>query len=229
MSPPRPTAPPSLRPVRPLDAGSLLLVRPGNDGPEILMGRRPPKSAFIPDAFVFPGGKVDAGDRHAHPGSRLSPVISTRLATASPTSARALAMAAVRETFEETGLLLGERGDVGHSSHESWQRIRALGQAPALARLDYLGRAITPTNSPIRFHARFFVAEASHASGHLKSNGELADLHWVALSKADRLPVVDVTEFMIHELRRRLARPDGEDRRQVLFSYRRGQPAPRYF
>ena len=73
-----------------------------------------------------------------------------------------VAVAAVRETYEETGLLLG--------------RLIAGRLEPALSGLDHIVRAITPTDSPIRFHARFFLADIASASGTLRGNGELLDL-----------------------------------------------------
>ena len=64
-------------------------------------------------------------------------------------------MAAVRETFEETGLFLGAPGDVGETHNESWNQVRALGLAPDLAKLEYVGHAITPASKAFRFNARF--------------------------------------------------------------------------
>jgi 8-oxo-dGTP pyrophosphatase MutT (NUDIX family) len=61
-----------------------------------------------------------------------------------------------------------------------------MGLAPDLRHLDYLGRAITPPDSPIRFHARFLVADAEHARGELGGSGELLNLHWLAIDEAVR-------------------------------------------
>ena len=141
--------------------------------------------------------------------------------------ARALAVAAVRETFEETGLLLGVAGDVGRVAGPSWAAMRALGMAPALNHLSYIGRAITPTDSPIRFHARFFLAQARHVAGKLAGSGELLDLRWVTLAQARRLPSIDVTEFMLEQGGHLLGggKPRG---RAPLFSYRGNRPVVRY-
>jgi len=221
--------PPDPRPVRPRDAGTLILLRDGPKGPEVLMGRRPPKAVFIPDAFVFPGGKMDASDRKAAAATPLRPEIAGHAAPGDPNRARALAMAAIRETFEETGLLVAGKGDVGTVADPTWREMRRLGLAPALDKLGYVGRAITPSDRPLRFHARFFAVRAEHAQGRLRGNGELADLHWVPLSEADRLPLVDVTEFMVGEVRRLLALPARERRGlRPLFGYRRGTPHVRY-
>ena len=91
----------------------------------------------MPDVWVFPGGRVDPSDAHSPVHSELSPAVAAKLESRwSPARARALAVAAVRETFEETGLAFGELVD---------------GQLhPSLDRLDYLARAITPTMTATR-------------------------------------------------------------------------------
>ena len=112
-------------------------------------------------------------------------------------------MAAVRETFEETGLFLGAPGDVGETHNESWNQVRALGLAPDLAKLEYVGHAITPASKAFRFNARFFYAWESDMSGELGGSGELADLAFLDIEKALELPLVDVTQFMLEEIIRR--------------------------
>lgn len=98
-------------------------------------------------------------------------------------------VAAIRETFEESGLAVGQYCEQTGSL------------LPDLKALQYLGRAITNTNRPIRYHARFFAADASHAHGTLQGNGELLDLCWIQPTEAiATLPLVDVTEFFLREL-----------------------------
>jgi 8-oxo-dGTP pyrophosphatase MutT (NUDIX family) len=146
----------------------------------------------MPHLWVFPGGRVDPKDARAPASSELSPEVATKLtARWSPARARALAIAAVRETFEETGLAFGRLVD--GELH------------PDLARLDYLARAITPTLSPIRFHARFFLTDTEGASGHLGGNGELLDLRWLPILEAMELPIINVTRFVLGETARHLA------------------------
>jgi 8-oxo-dGTP pyrophosphatase MutT (NUDIX family) len=202
--------------VRPRDAASLVLVDESGDEPAILMGRRHSRMKFVPDAFVFPGGKLDPEDETACPAT---PLISPAFGPKS----EALAMAAIRETFEETGLLLAGPGEVG--AGVSWEPFRARGLAPRLDVLEFVARAITPVESPIRFHARFFAASASEVTGTLAGSGELEDLAWYPLSKALALPMIDVTEFVLGEIGRRAA---GERRAHVpLFSYRNNRPVVR--
>ncbi|MGH6719356.1 MAG: NUDIX hydrolase, partial [Alphaproteobacteria bacterium] len=111
-------------------------------------------------------------------------------------------VAAIRETFEETGLLLADDAAFAPppalAEAPLWRALGGLGRAPALGRLAYVARAITPTLSPRRFNTRFFMADAAYARGELVSEGELLDLRWVALADVARiLPVVDVTQFVL--------------------------------
>ncbi|KAB7740200.1 NUDIX domain-containing protein [Parvibaculum sedimenti] len=206
------------RSIRPRDAASLVLVDDQGDEPRILMGRRHARMAFVPDAFVFPGGKLDPDDFIARPATELPAAVNFG------PKARALAMAAIRETFEETGLLLAAPGEVGAEAAQSWAHFRECGIAPRLDALSALARAITPVGSPIRFHARFFTASASALEGTLAGSGELEDLDWYPLSEALKLPIIDVTEFVLHEVAQR--RNGGTDR-VPLYSYRNGQPLRR--
>jgi len=180
--------------ARPRDAASLVLLRGSRRDLEVLLGRRDPGSRFVPDLYVFPGGAVDRDDARARCASELRPSVARQLThRASPTRARALAVAAVRETFEETGLACG--------------RVERKRLLPQLDALDYLGRAITPTESPIRFHARFFVARARNLHGRLCGNGELHDLAWFPLQQALGLPMLDVTRLLIAEAAVRVGSP----------------------
>jgi 8-oxo-dGTP pyrophosphatase MutT (NUDIX family) len=191
------------RPVRPRDAATLVAWRRSRAGIEVLMGRRASRHRFVPGHYVFPGGRVDRRDYGAKVRSRLRGDVQERLcASCRPRLAHALAVAAARETWEETGLALGEA------------------TAPDLAALDYVLRAITPAQSPIRFHARFFAVEAERLSGKLEGNGELLDLAWRPVAECLRLPIVDVTEFL---LRRLLAGPPAAAPGVSLFSFRSGR------
>lgn len=204
--------------VKPRDAASLVLLRHGSDGPEVLMGRRHSRHAFIPDAFVFPGGKLDAEDRRIRTATNR---------TAPDAAQQALEAAAIRETFEETGLLLGTDGDIGQAASGTWQVFQQRGLVPDTRPLSLLARAITPAESPIRFHARFFVAENAPVEGTLAGSGELLDLDWYPLTRALALPVIDVTEFVLQEVIRRSSA--GSLQGPVAFwRYRRGTPVLTY-
>ncbi len=186
--------------VRPRHAASLVLTRRARDGLEVLMGRRPVKSSFAPDVFVFPGGKLDPVDRAATP-LRPLPAESARRAAASPALAEALAAAALRETAEETGLIL----------------------PPDHGALTLMARAITPTMSPIRFHARFFLADWDAAHGGHADSHELTDLGFRSLAEAAKLPLIDVTEAVLAAL----ADLESGTLRPFLFTYRGTRPQQR--
>src|SRR5271154_3830318 len=95
--------------VRPRHAATLIVVRRDGPAPRVLMGRRHGGHDFMPDKWVFPGGRVDRSDFHAPYATDLRPEVAAKLhLTAAPRRARALALAAVRETFEEAGLLLAK-------------------------------------------------------------------------------------------------------------------------
>lgn len=200
--------------TRPRDAASLVLVRGGRQGIEVLMGRRAARHRFLPHHYVFPGGRVDASDHRVRPLAPLRAEVEKRLmACCAAGRARALAVAAVRETWEETGLLLGQ--------------LEAGGLRPALDRLDYVLRAITPSASPIRFHARFFVANAVGAGGRLGGNGELLDLAWRPVEACLKLPIADVTEFMLRDIIGAPAKSRGA-RDVPVFAFRSGRVLVRY-
>ncbi len=203
------------RPVRSVDGASVVLVRGRGAKVEVLMGRRRPRAAFLPNIYVFPGGRVDPADYDVPGGIELRPDVAWRLARrcgASP--APALAMASIRETHEETGFLLGDPGAQHDAPRDATSPIwRAFAQAratPAFTRLEYVARAITPTYMPRRFNTRFFMVDARHAMGELRQGGELLDLRWVSLNGGwKNLNVVDVTEFVLGAVRERLALPPG--------------------
>lgn len=188
--------------VRPKDAASLALVRHDAGGPAVLLGRRAAGHRFAPDVFVFPGGRLDPSDHRVSVDLHGDVLLRTKR-HATPELARALAATAIRETAEETGLTLS-----------------------SAAALRYLGRAITPYASPIRFHARFFMADAADARGDLAGSGELVDLGWFAIPEALRLPLVDITEFMLHEIGRRLANPSATG--TPFYAYRGRRPIIRH-
>ena len=222
------TDPPEHPPATPRDAATLILARRRGGHIEVLMGKRSRKARFVPDVFVFPGGRVDPADWAAQPAEDLDVPLAQLAVRQSRRKARALGNAAVRETYEETGLLLTAPGDVGHSPDETWKDLRTQQLAPDLSRRSYLGRAITSPYSPIRFHARFFLANADHAGGELGGSGELSDLHWTRIDAAiAELPIIDVTEFMLKEVGKVMDDP-GALRSRPLFSYRRLVPYVRY-
>ena len=197
------------RAARPRDAASIVLLREAGDMVEVLMGRRRKRARFLPDIYVFPGGRVDAADRSVADGRfRLSAETERTLRRDTPnTSPLALALAAIRETHEETGYLLGRAASADAfsplPSTPFWSACREAGMMPDVAALDYIMRALTPTLSPRRFNTRFFLADGAACRGGLLVDGELEDLHWLPLDEAFDLPIIDVTELALTTARQR--------------------------
>lgn len=174
MSNPSPPPPSSgattepAQPVVPKPAASLLVLRDAGTPqvlPKVLMGMRGSRHKFMPNRLVFPGGRVDPEDHVATVATPLRPHVRGMLLRAADAAlAHAVGIAAARELEEETGLTLG--------------------LPPLLHGLDYLCRAITPENSPMRFDAHFLVVDAAHVAGDLAGSGELEDLSWYSLDEA---------------------------------------------
>ncbi len=213
---------PADKPVpRPRDAASLVIYRRERGGVEVLVGRRSERARFKPGMYVFPGGGLERADHLVKTPSTLDAAIVHRLAVGgSAPRAAALALAAIRETFEEVGVMVGEPGDIGRNASPSWRAFRERGLAPPLQRLTYLGRAITPSIQPIRFHARFFAVDASVAHGAPRPSGELTDVQWVPLADTGRLGLMPVTLLMLDALSRQL---DANDHRAAFLSFQHGR------
>ncbi|HEY2177381.1 MAG TPA: NUDIX hydrolase [Caulobacteraceae bacterium] len=204
-----PPLPRATRVVRARDAATLILVRQDRAGPSVLMGRRHRGHDFMPDKWVFPGGRVDRSDFRAPAASELRPAVASRLEkTASPLRARALALAAIRETFEETGFLLATPSPI-RAAAGPWREFLQAGALADLDALDFVARAVTPPMSPKRFDARFFLADADRllSFDRRADCGELDEIAWFSLDDALDLDLPSVTRFVLRELPLRLADP----------------------
>ena len=184
--------------IRPRDAATLVLLKRHGGVPRVLMGQRHKSHKFFPDAYVFPGGRVDRADSFVKPATPLPAHTALKLAkTLSPPRARAMALAAVRETFEETGLVIGQPAKVEARVPPAWREYFATGHAPALDGLWYICRAITPPFRPIRFNARFFLADADKVEGTLNGSGELLYLDWLPIPDALKLNLPGITKTVL--------------------------------
>lgn len=204
--PPRPEG---QKAVRPKLAASLILVRRGADGPRVLMGRRHGGHAFMPDRWVFPGGRLDRSDHRAPSASELRPEILTVFARQRQLPrARALALAAIRETFEEAGLLIATPAPARPAAGP-WRPFLALGAEPDPASLDLLGRAITPPDVARRYDTWFFLADAARllSEAPLPDCGELDEIAWVTPAEAEALPLPAITRLVLAEAAARLDDP----------------------
>jgi 8-oxo-dGTP pyrophosphatase MutT (NUDIX family) len=213
--------------LRPKDAATLVLVRRDKDAPRILMGKRHGGMAFMANKYVFPGGRLDPGDQRIAAGGNLRPHVEARLMKgANAQRARGLVLAAIRETFEEAGVLVGERTEnLPRTRAPAWQKFFAHGIAPKLDQLDYIARAITPPNRTRRFDARFFMADASAIAHQIDAvdNEELLTPAWLTLAEARALDLPSVTRAVLDESEARLS--DGQDgtRPVPFFHFRRGR------
>jgi 8-oxo-dGTP pyrophosphatase MutT (NUDIX family) len=196
------------------DAATVLVMREGPGGPAILMGQRGAGAAFMPSKYVFPGGAVDAGDAAVPLASGLGAACAARLGQAprrdaAPVTAAALAAAAIRELWEETGLMLAAAGPWAGPAPAPWDAFAARGMLPAAAPLRFVFRAITPPGRPRRFDARFFLADAAAIAGDPDDFGhatdELSHLHWVPLAEARALNLPFITEVVLAEVAARRA------------------------
>lgn len=195
-------------PIR--DAATVILWRSGPGGPEILMGQRGAGAVFMPDKVVFPGGAVDDDDAVLDVPVVLEPLTARRLAVRAGTRpAAAIALAAVRELWEETGLCLGR---VDPSARDravpaGWRGFFDLGILPDTSALHFVFRAVTPPGRPRRFDARFFLAPATAlVDASIVPHGtELERLAWYDLPAARALPLPFVTRVVLAELEQSLA------------------------
>lgn len=196
--------------LRPKLAGTLILTRQTRRGREILMGRRSSRHAFMPEQYVFPGGRVDRADHYAPLAGMLKgddARCMTRIL--GERRARAAAAAAIRETAEEAGYLVGQPGKLA-AKHANWRPFRQGEVLPDASALQLIARAITPPGRVRRFDAWFFHADADEAiAGEVRlRTEELLDIRWVTAEDAEKLPLPHITRFVMGELERRLADPD---------------------
>jgi 8-oxo-dGTP pyrophosphatase MutT (NUDIX family) len=216
--------------VRPRDAASLILLKREGDEVCVLMGKRHQRHAFMPNKFVFPGGRVDPGDARV-PAANDLPARARKKLLKSPINearARALAMAAVRETFEEAGVIIGQPTDQAPQSRSPhWRPFFETGHLPELAPLQYVFRAITPPQRPRRFDTRFFMLyeheTAARTPEALLGSGELQELAWIPLTRTHEVDLPSITEAVLAEVRARVTDPD-PDRPVPFIRFTNGKP-----
>jgi 8-oxo-dGTP pyrophosphatase MutT (NUDIX family) len=206
--------------VRPRDAATLILVDRNGPTPKVLLGKRHHKHAFMPGKFVFPGGRVDPSDRLMPAATPLDThteqFLMRRMQRPSAAKARAIALAAIRETFEETGLLLGTRAEGSLRAPDGpWSEFARAGFYPDLSGLHFIVRAITPSRRPKRFDTRFFAVDASaiahRVDGVVHPDAELVELVWLPISEARSLDMPTITSVALKELEARVAAGFGHD------------------
>ena len=190
------------------DAATVIVLRDRATTPHILMGQRGAKAVFMPNKFVFPGGAVDAADHAVTLGTPVAAPNDARLRDNSPPDlAPALAAAAIRELFEETGQVLGTPG-AWDAPPADWHGFAATGHLPHAAPLQFVFRALTPPGRPRRFDARFFLIDAddlaSDPDDFSQASDELSHLQWVALDQVRRFDMPFITEVVLSEIAARV-------------------------
>lgn len=203
--------PSSSKMLKPRDASTLIIVDGVGSNPRVLMGKRRMEQVFMPGKYVFPGGRVDKTDRLVQSADELAPVEIAKLMLdmkggATPSRARALALAAIRETYEEAGLVIGQPAPKRQlSSPAGWNAFIDHGFTPSLSRLTFFARAITPPGRPRRYDTRFFCIEAEAIAHRTDSNdGELSGLHWLTIEDARELDLPAITRVVLEDLGDRL-------------------------
>jgi 8-oxo-dGTP pyrophosphatase MutT (NUDIX family) len=200
-------------PQRPRDASTMIIIDRAGASPQVLLGRRHHGHTFMPGKFVFPGGRVEPLDGRMSSASEIEPRVAARLMQQmqrpSPARARALMLAAIRETFEETGLLIGTASrEPVRSPGGAWDGFAKAGVVPDLAAVHFVARAITPPGRTKRFDTRFFAVDAraiaARIDGVVGPDTELTELVWRPISEATRLDMPAITTAVIEELATRI-------------------------
>ena len=200
--------------VKPRDSATLILIDRSEGVPKVLLGRRHLRHRFMPGKFVFPGGRIERADRlmvssaplHEQDTARLM----RRMHRPSVAKAAGFALAAVRETYEETGLMLGRHADrVIKTPAGAWEPFAKAGIVPDLSALHFIARAITPPKRPLRFDSRFFAADvaaiARRVDGLVGPDAEFVELAWLPITEARSLDMPGITAVVLEELADRIA------------------------
>jgi 8-oxo-dGTP pyrophosphatase MutT (NUDIX family) len=199
---------PLSEPAIPRPAATLALLRTDERGMEVLLLQRSHRTRFIPGAYVFPGGRVDPRDGAPDLFERLDgprPEVADARLDVGGTFPPGLAfwVAALRETFEETGVLLTSES-VGYRSAPSDERdglgrlrgalhrgaadfravVDHVGSKLAGTKISYIGHWVTPVQERQRYDARFFAAELPRGCPVLPDGEEMLEAIWVTPSEA---------------------------------------------
>jgi 8-oxo-dGTP pyrophosphatase MutT (NUDIX family) len=193
----------------PRDAATVMLIDRAGPKAKVLLGRRHHSHKFMPGKFVFPGGRIETLDRTMSAVSELHPdteaKLLERVTDPSPAMARGFALAAVRELAEETGLMLGARGDTAPATPgEIWEAFAKAKVHPDLGQVHFIARAVTPPRRPKRFDTRFFTADATGIAhkieGVVGPDSELVELAWMPIEEAATFDMPTITSVILEEL-----------------------------
>jgi 8-oxo-dGTP pyrophosphatase MutT (NUDIX family) len=228
------------------DAATMLVIDRAGPTPKVLLGRRHHGHKFMPGKYVFPGGRVERADRRMNAATPLDKRVEARLMKEvrypSAEKSRGFPLAAIREVFEETGLVLGTKIDqllsafphqqskregASRPPSEEWARFAQSGAAPDLAAVHFIARAITPPGRPRRFDTRFFAVDAdaiaARIEGFVGPDTELVELVWLPIEESLRLDMPGITMAVLEELEIRTAEGFTHDLPVPFYRMRRGR------
>lgn len=184
------TAGPDRKRLRPRDASALMLLDRSEGETRVLVGRRSCRHAFMPDLYVFPGGRRDTADNKVAPSGDYHPdtlcQLQLSLGQTSSSRLRGFGICALRELAEETGLARDP------------DQFR-----PDLSMLRYVARAITPPGSVRRYDTQFFACfcdELGLSPDQVRDSDELTDLRFIPLSGDNSIRMPDITQLILAEL-----------------------------
>jgi 8-oxo-dGTP pyrophosphatase MutT (NUDIX family) len=196
------------------DAATMLVIDRTSPTAKVLLGRRHHGHKFMPGKYVFPGGRVELTDRHMSAATPLDPRVEARLMKEvrypGAAKSRGFPLAAIREVFEETGLVLGTKahGPTKPPSAE-WAKFVKSGVAPDLAAVHFIARAITPPGRPRRFDTRFFAVDADAIAARIEGvvgpDTELVEMVWLPIEESMKLDMPGITMAVLEELKIRTA------------------------
>lgn len=205
--------------IEPADAASLIILDQSHQEPKVLMGKRHMRHKFMPGFYVFPGGRLEESDQKLTSVDEFDeaalPALLTDIRThASPERVRAIGLAAIRETYEETGVVIGRPDDstaeISTAENETdlapiWQSYYGYNVCPPLSAMQFIARAITPPHRTRRYDTRFFCISADYISHQSDTiDGELEELCWLSFAEARTKNIATVTDVILEDLEERL-------------------------
>ena len=211
----------------PQDASSLIIIDDQGPSSRFLMGLRNKNLSFMPNKYVFPGGKVETDDLNLTTIDDLSKrdklLLSMKTSTAiCEQMIRGLALAAIRETYEETGNIVGKPNINEHiPQNSSWNAFYSQNVIPSLSFVKFCGRAITPENNVRRYDTRFFCTHAKYiAKSTLFRAGEFDHIKWLTFQQTLQYPLPNITRNILQKVYEGLYQGDlFSDKFQVPFYY----------
>ncbi len=212
----------------PLDAAVLIIIDMSEKIPKVLMGLRNKNLAFMPGKLVFPGGRVDPGDSTVETPDYISDqeaqrILTRKLEHSILTDPKTLPLTAIRETFEETGVMIGQAGEISPTRpiKAEWAPFAEHSIIPVPSALKYCARAITPPNRVRRYDTRFFCVNAEHIAkeaGFIP--GELDEIKWLTVEQALETKLASITRIITSDIQKGLARKNlFDDDFEIPFYY----------